>query len=191
MRKTEDFTVVRAIKKYSYLVLFSFFVVQKLANYTSLMVGWNKYDSHIQWSLNIYLLLCSLATNGNQSVRLMTRVSHKTYRCSTTVGKRLLAQHVRDTPKAFINRCWHAGYYGDQTCRLHLQDCLFLFHPAALWSMTYCSIFDQGQAFWSGMMPWARGLISNFPPFLSSLYSPSHFIVIGRWKTDCSCMFDS
>lgn len=164
MRKTEDFTVVRAIKKYSYLVLFSFFVVQKLANYTSLMVGWNKYDSHIQWSLNIYLLLCSLATNGNQSVRLMTRVSHKNYRCSTTVGKRLLAQHVRDTPKAFINRCWHAGYYGDQTCRLHLQDCLFLPPSCSL-------IYDLLLHLWSGtgLLKWDDALGSRFNIELPSI----------------------
>lgn len=50
-----------------------------------------------------------------------------------------------------------------------------VFHPAALWSLTCCFIFDQGAALWSWMTPGARAFIANFSPFFLLLMSTRQF----------------
>lgn len=121
----------------------------------------------------LWMVSCSVSETdeGWLSQRFLKRRTDQPVpgRCSKTRCWSMLVPHVRNAS----SMCWHATFNLDWTCFIYrtiiLQPVL---HPAAVWSLTCCSVFDPDRALWSGMMPRAQVLISNFLPSLCSWCRP-------------------
>lgn len=118
-------------------------------------------SSKIQWRLITFTLGLRVTSclQHQFSQRLLTRVDESQHPLSygdgypqTTLKGWLSVQHIRDTSIALVNRCWHAGYYRDQSCSLYLQDnlCLTSIPPSC------CVILDLLLHLWSGKGPLKR-----------------------------------